>query len=136
MRMRPDIIQILELVRDLLRDEYTEEDFERRRYDTLMMANALSIAARVVADDTVPVVEELGGTQENFIRPDEEEFNPRDSGLWMLNDAALRTLARAIRAGEYDPKTSRHDAALALLKDYAQRAIEIHNPAYFKKETT
>ena len=136
MRMRPDIIQILELVRDLLRDEYTEEDFERRRYDTLMMANALSIAARLVARGTVPEIEGLGRAQEIRNGSDVEELNVRDSGGGMLSDALPRALARAIRAGEYDPGTSCHGATRASLRDHARRAVELYNPGYLKKETT
>ena len=46
MRIRPNILDILELSKEIISNEFDDNSFDNRRYETLMMANAITIATR------------------------------------------------------------------------------------------
>ena len=52
MFIRPDIISVLELARDIIRNEFNEEFSSDIKYKTLMIASAINIANRQLTVDT------------------------------------------------------------------------------------
>ena len=122
--MRPDIIKILELARDLIRDEYLEEDFEKRRYETLMIANAIDIAARQVTSGITSKLEEMQNLR-NILG---------SSTRGEPNQVLLQTLSQQIRNGKYDPNTPLHNKVHKFLKNSTKQSVKRYNPGYFKKE--
>ena len=59
MRIRPNILDILELASDILREEFSENSYDERRYETFMIANAITIAARQLEIGKTPERTEL-----------------------------------------------------------------------------
>ena len=52
MFIRPSIISVLELARDIIRNEFNEEYSSDIKYKTLMIASAINIANRQLTLDT------------------------------------------------------------------------------------
>jgi hypothetical protein len=90
MRERPAGAELIELARSTLREELLAALPEGRRYEALMVMNALAIASRQLAAGAAPEVRE----QAELTR-----LLKKQTDLAGLN----RMLAEAIRAGAYDP---------------------------------
>jgi len=121
MRLRPDIISLLEFVRDLLQTEFPDDaTFENRRYETLMMANALTIAARQVDSGRTPNAADLDSLQ---------ALIGESNGDHSL-DAINRLFSAQIRNGEFDPGTADHRNAWKFLNDDARGNLLEYNPKY------
>ncbi len=129
MRDRPTGEELLIIARKVLREELMPLLPEGRRYDALMVANAMAIAARQISFGDAPESREwqdladlLGETvQEN--------------GATAMSDALgdlYRRLGAKIRNGEFDPGAPIHDAVHAFLlevtvqrlRESAPRALE------------
>ena len=121
MRLRPDIVSILELARDIIREDFTaESDFEDRRYETFMMANALAIAARQVDTGASPERDEL-----HHIRSILDDASPNKT----LSDLNL-ALSKQLRSGNFDPGKPLHEDVRTLLTNSARQAVSEYNPKY------
>ena len=114
MRERPTGGELLTIARKVLREELMPLLPEERRYDALMVANAMAIAARQIAFGDAPERRErqnlaglLGATVEGDVA--------------MAASAAVgdlyRRLSAEIRSGACDPGTPRHAAVHAFLLD-------------------
>ena len=90
MRERPAGAELIELARMTLRDELLAALPEGRRYEALMVMNALAIAGRQIEAGAAPEAREKG----ELARLLKKQGDPMD-----LN----RALGQAIRAGAYDP---------------------------------
>lgn len=112
MRERPIGDELLILARKLLREELMPLLPDERRYDALMVGNAMAIAARQMA---------FGDGPERREREDLARLLGESTELGDLQ----QSLAAKIRRGEFDPNTPQHGAVRALLLEMtAQRLRE------------
>ena len=127
MRIRPEIIEVLEIARDIIRDEYSEKDFEERRYETFMITKAISIAVHEVTNGTEPERDEIQQILDILESSDKDRSREVD-----LRTDAPRVLSNSIRAGKYDPESNHYKSVHLFLIDCARRAVEHYNPKYLK----
>lgn len=112
MRERPTGEELLIIARKVLREELMPLLPAERRYDALMVANAMAIAARQMA---------FGDAPERQERQDLSDLlgeTVQEDGATAVSDALAdlyRTLSAKIRGGEVDPGTPSHDAVRAFL---------------------
>ena len=99
MRHEPDAANLLAAARDVLRDSIIPGLSGAARYDALMVANAVAIAARQIAAGDRPL----------------EEARERLAALYGAPDATLAELedrfARDLRAGVFDAPSEARAAA-------------------------
>ena len=125
MRERPTGEELLIIARKVLREDLMPLLPEERRYDALMVANAMAIAARQISFGDAPERREwqdladlLGETvQEN--------------GATAMSDALgdlYRRLGAKIRNGEFDPGTPLHDSVHAFLLDVTVQKLRESAP--------
>lgn len=115
MRERPAGAELIELARRTLRDELLAALPEGRRYEALMVMNALAIAARQL---------EAGQAPEARERDELARLLKKQADLTELN----RALAQAIRAGAYDPGRADARAAWRHLWQTALDRVGESNP--------
>ncbi|MDH1672834.1 DUF6285 domain-containing protein [Stutzerimonas stutzeri] len=112
---RPDARELLEIARQTLLHELLPELPAQKRYLTLMVANAMAIAAREYqAGDRVSFEE---GERLRALL-DDRQASP---------EAARRALAAAIRKGRYDAQDERERLLEALRRTTLAR-LQISNP--------
>jgi hypothetical protein len=108
----PTISELVEAVRELLRDELAPATDGALRFNVRVAANVLAAVEREL---------ELGGAQA-------VAHAERLARLGAVDDAAL---AQSIRDGELD---DRLDEAVAVLRDDAAERLAIANPRYLLPE--
>ncbi len=127
MRERPTGEELLIIARKVLREELMPLLPDERRYDALMVANAMAIAARQIAFGDAPERRErqnLAGLLGDTVDGD---------GRTAVNEAVgdlTRRLSAQIRSGELDPGTPDHDAARAFLLDITVQKLRESAPRY------
>ena len=125
MRERPTGEELLIIARKVLREELMPLLPDERRYDALMVANAMAIAARQIAFGDAPERRErqnLAGLLGDTVDGD---------GRTAVNEAVgdlIRRLSAQIRSGELDPGTPDHDAARAFLLDITVQKLRESAP--------
>lgn len=116
MYREPTAANLLETARAFLRDQVLPRLPDDARYDALMVANAMAIAARQVAAGDRPL----------------EEARARLAALYAAPDAGLARLARRladdVRAGVFDPSSDRRAAVFVHLWETARAAAAESNP--------
>ena len=125
MRERPTGEELLIVARKVLREELMPLLPEERRYDALMVANAMAIAARQIAFGDDPERREWHNLAGLFGE------TPQDDGMADMREAAgerYRRLSTDIRGGAFDPGTPRHDAVRAFLLDSAVQKLRESAP--------
>ena len=75
MFIRPDIISVLELARDIIRNEFNEEYSSDIKYKILMTASAINIATRQLTVDTESI---KTVTKELYTITYSDQFNAND----------------------------------------------------------
>lgn len=109
---QPDGATLLETARGVLLDELLPHLPEGSRFAARMVANAMAIAAREARQDS--------GQQAACLAAIAALTGP--------GDAPLAVFATAIRAGGFDPGTSRHAAAAAALMGLARTRCAVSAP--------
>ena len=128
MRDRPTGDELLETARAVLRDELMPALPANKRHAALMIANALSIAARQLKNGDASERGELAALERLLSEP----FSARTDDAPALRDAlvaANRKLAQWIRAGRADDGHLR-DSVRAHLADVVGRKVAESNPKY------
>ena len=129
MRERPTGGELLAIARKVLREELMPLLPEERRYDALMVANAMAIAARQITFGDAPERRErqiLAGLLDETVEGD---------GATAVNEALgdlYRRLNAGIRSGAFDPGTPRYDAAHMFLRDVAVQKLRESAPKYLE----
>ncbi len=127
MRERPTGEELLIIARKVLREELMPLLPDERRYDALMVANAMAIAARQIAFGDAPERRErqnLAG-----LLGDTVDGDGRTAVNEAVGDLHCR-LSAQIRSGELDPGTPDHDAARAFLLDITVQKLRESAPRY------
>ena len=127
MFLRPNILSVLELCRDIIRDEFTEKSFSERKYETLMMANAINIAYRQVAIDKKTIYNLINELSEIDTPEKTRKEIPN-----LLHDKVIRKLCSNIRDGKFDPGTPDFKAVLRILIQIVSLQLDIYSPKYKK----
>ncbi len=127
MRERPTGGELLTIARKVLREELMPLLPEERRYDALMVANAMAIAARQIAFGDAPERRE----RQNLAGLLDETVDGATAVSEAVGDL-YRALSAKIRSGEFDPGTPRHDAVRSFLLDVAVQRLRESAPNYLK----
>ncbi len=117
------------IARKVLREELMPLLPEERRYDALMVANAMAIAARQIAFGDAPERRErqnLAGLLGETVEGDASTAVSEAVG------DLTRRLSAEIRSGEFDPGTPRHDAVHSFLLDVTIQRLRESAPKYLE----
>ena len=129
MRERPTGEELLIIARKVLREELLPLLPEERRYDALMVANAMAIAARQIAFGDAPE------RQERQELADLLGETVQENDATAVSDALgdlYRRLGARIRNGEVDPGMPGHDAVHAFLLDVTIQRLRESAPSHLK----
>lgn len=127
MRPKPSAAELLEIARKTLRGDLLAALPESRRYEALMVANAVAIAGRVLERGAAPEREELAalarltGAVEDTGSADAETVRERLGVLY-------GRLVDELRAGAIAPGTDRHRAVFAHLRQVTLDRLRESNP--------
>ena len=127
MRIRPNILDILELSKNIIFNEFDENSFDSRRYETFMMANAITIATRQLKFGNGPERKELNkllGLTNPLASP---EASIEDRLADLYSHVCLN-----IRKGNFDPDTKNHKELRNILNDAALQLVKEYNPKYLE----
>ncbi len=131
MRDRPSGAELLAAAHKLLREELLAALPADRKHDALMVANALSIAARQLEYGEAPERRELQALAALLENPEAgEPSDPTELRAALL--LANQHLARRIRHGAGDPGRPQRDAILAHLRGTTRQRVLESNPKYLK----
>ena len=125
MRERPMGEELLAIARNVLLEKLMPLLPDDRRYDTLMIANAMGIAARQLAQGNdfsryeCHELEVILGTTETKAATKEEKGNPEE---------LYRALCMRIRNGEFDPGTPGYEAAHEFLHRITAQRLRESSP--------
>ncbi len=135
MRPQPSAAELLEIARKTLRGDLLAALPESRRYEALMIANAIAIAARVLERGPAPERTELASLAR--LMDGKDAALPADpaAARERLGDLYNR-LGDELRAGQIVPGTERHRAVLAHLKDATLERLRESNPKALPPSTT
>ena len=125
MFIRPDIISVLELAREIIRNEFNEEYSSDIKYKILMTASAINIANRQLTVDTESI---KTATKELHTITYSDQFNANDPDP--SYQKITRKLCNDIRQGKYDPGTSNSDRLLKVLTEIVDLQVDIYSPKY------
>ena len=125
MFIRPNIITVLELAREIIRNEFNEEFSSDIKYKTLMIASAINIANRQLTVDTESI---NTVTKELYKITYRDQFNTNDRDP--SYQKITRKLCNDIRQGKYDPGTSNSDRLLKVLTEIVDLQVDIYSPKY------
>jgi hypothetical protein len=120
MREPPTGEELLTVARKLLREELLPLLPEERRYDALMVANAMAIAARQIAFGAAPDRRE----EQDLAHLLGETVAGDGEALGNLH----RRLSAEIRRGAFDPGTPRHTAVHAFLLEVTVQKLRESAP--------
>ena len=125
MREHPTGEELLRIARKVLREELMPLLPEERRYDALMVANAMAIAARQIAFGDAPERREWQDLARLLGAPVEGDASTAVSEP--VGDLYCR-LSAEIRGGEFDPGTPRHHAVQSFLLDVTVQKLRESAP--------
>jgi len=117
MRNQPDGAGLLEIARETLRGDLIDALPADKRYEALMIANAMAIAARQIAAGDTPFTSEKARLQ---------ELLDAEGDLTELN----RELARRLRVGDFAPGTPNRDRIYDILWQATEQKVRESNPKY------
>lgn len=124
---RPNGQELLLIAREELMKKLLPELPAKVRYEALMIANAMAIAAREFESGRENDLRELSGLRQLLLG---ESSGPGDGEV--LLDHALtkcrKKLCAEIRAGEFDPSGKKHLELARYLKTTAKDKVGISNP--------
>jgi Domain of unknown function (DUF6285) len=126
MRDLPPATDILQTAHTLMRERIIPALPDVERYNGLLIASAMAIVARELANGTETARREAAEHSRLGALLGQWDTAPVD--LW-------RSVARRIRAGEYDPAHPGHEQVLALLRATVRADLELCNPAYLAPTT-
>jgi len=127
MNTGPNAAELLRVARKLLRQDLLDEVPAERRYEALMVANAMAIAAREAEAGDADMREELRMLEELYGEKivAESGSHPADKVV-----ALNRRLAKNIRNGELDGACAQ--GVRALLRAQVIARLRISNPKFLK----
>jgi len=127
MNNAPDGAELLRVARKVLREQLLPGIAEDRRYEALMVANAMAIAARELKAGESDLREELRMLTQFY-----GDTTVGESGNSMKDKVASlnRRLAKDIRSGVLDGACAQ--GVRALLKAQVKARLRISNPKYLK----
>ncbi len=127
MRPKPSAAELLEIARKTLRGDLLSVLPESRRYEALMAANAVAIAARVLERGEAPEREELANLAR--LMDEKDPATPSDPAAMRERLGVLYgRLIDELRAGTVVPGGSRHRAVFAHLRQTALERVRESNP--------
>ena len=129
MFIRPDIISVLELARDIIRNEFNEEYSSDIKYKTLMTASAINIATRQLTVDTESI---KTVTKELYTITYSDQFNANDPDP--SYQKITRKLCNDIRQGKYVPGTSNSDRLSKILTEIVGLQLDVYSPKYERED--
>jgi hypothetical protein len=129
MRDHPDGAELLSTAQKVLREALLPALPAERKHDALMIANAMSIAARQLEHGDAPERHELAALAILLGHPASTEDVPN---LHAALVDANRELSRRLRAGEGDPGQAQRSALFAHLRSVARQRVAESNPKYLK----
>ena len=129
MRIRPNILEILELSKEIISNEFEDNSFDNRRYETFMMANAITIATRQLKIGDGPERKEL----KNLLNLTKLSAPPKASIGDRLADLYSR-ICLEIRKGNFDPDKKNHDQLRNILDESALQLVMEYNPKYLEEK--
>ena len=129
MRIRPNILNILELSKNILSYEFDDNSFDNRKYETFMMANAITIATRQLKIGVGPEREEFKKLL-NLINP---SASPKASIGDRLADL-YSSVCLEIRKGNFDPDKYKHNELRNILVEMALQLVMEYNPRYLEEK--
>ena len=129
MRIRPDILDILELSRHIINNQFDDDSYENRRYETFMMANAITIALRQLKIGNGPEREELASLL-NLM----DANISRQSSIKEDLSHLYSQVCKEIRKGNFDPDKEKHEKLRAILDKAALQSVTEYNPKYISQE--
>lgn len=125
MRERPTGEELLAVARKVLREELMPLLPSDQRYDALMIANAMGIAARQLAFGNGPDHEERDRLTDLLVRAEAcDRTTAENSGLAEL----YRLIGAKIRAGDFDPAASGYDSLRTFLLDTTIQRLRESDP--------
>ena len=127
MRIRPDIIEILELSKEIISNEFDDNSFDNRRYETFMVANAITIATRQLKIGDGPERKELT----KLLNLTKSSAPPKASIGDRLADLYSRVCLE-IRKGNFDPDKNNHNELRNVLNESALQLVMEYNPKYLE----
>ncbi len=131
MRDQPDGVALLDIARQVLREDVLPLLQPDQRLPVLMVVNALGIAERQLRAGDKPVQEQLQGLQDLLdgkAVPVELCQTPQAERLRLG-----RQLGMLIRSGKADPSTALHAPVAVHLREVALQTLLESNPKYLKK---
>ena len=129
MFIRPNIITVLELAREIIRNEFNEEFSSDIKYKTLMIASAINIANRQLTLDTESI-NTITKELYKITYPDQYNTNDRDPSYQEIT----RKLCNDIRQGKYDPGASNSDRLSKVLTEIVGLQLDIYSPKYERED--
>jgi hypothetical protein len=135
MRPRPSAAELLEIARETLRGELLAALPESRRYEALMVANAIAIAGRVLERGDAPERAELAALARLMDGKDSALPADPSAARNRLGDLYDR-LGDELRAGKIVPGTDRHRVVLAHLKEATLERLRESNPKALPPSTS
>ena len=127
MRIRPNILNILELSKNILSYEFDDNSFDNRKYETLMMANAITIATRQLEIGAGPERNEL----KKLLNLTKSSVSPKASIGDRLADLYSQVCLE-IRMGNFDPDKQFHNELRNILDEAALQLVMEYNPKYLE----
>ncbi|MBL6933011.1 MAG: hypothetical protein ISR45_08690 [Rhodospirillales bacterium] len=127
MRDKPDGAELLGLARRILREQLLEHIPPQKKYQALMVANSMAIAARQIEFGDGVEREELSMVA-NLLGENPEPEN--SAAVQSALQDCYRKLALQIRKGKIAPGSSSFDDVYELLLDQAKQKVRESNPGY------
>ncbi len=130
MRDQPSGAELLAAAQKVMRERILAILPADRKHEALMIANAMSIAARQLEQGEAPERAELQALSGLCELAPVEAGNPQALRAALVE--ANRALAHAIRAGAAVPGQTQRSAILAHLRQVARQRVQESNPKYLK----
>ncbi|QAU34138.1 DUF6285 domain-containing protein [Janthinobacterium sp. 17J80-10] len=124
---RPDGQDLLRTAREELMKRLLPALPADLRYQALMIANAMAIAARELDAGAAGQLQELAG-QRALLQDAESEAPGNPEQLRQSLTSGRKRLGAAIRLGEFDADKPAHQALLRHLASSARDKVAIYNP--------
>ena len=129
MRDKPTAAELLAIARQTLLGELLPNSPDAQRYNALMVAAAMAIAAREAQAGDGALVAERDALAALYGEVREAD-EPLEAALGRLN----RRFAADLRAGAFDAPGARQAAALRLLRQVTMAKLMECNPKYLEDE--
>jgi hypothetical protein len=125
MRNRPDARELLECAERTLSSEVAPDLSNRQRYNVALIASALGIARRELANGATAWADELAALKELY---GADGLETDEKALHRMN----RKFAADLRAGVYDETGNARLTAQRLLREDVLARLAEDNPGYVK----